>query len=119
VEHTRASGLAVDLEVDEPLPVLTPGLDLTAYRILQEALTNALRHSGARRSTVIVHRVGDHLVLSVGDDGVGLGQGSEAGGLGLVGVRERVALYGGTLDVAAGPAGGVMLTASLPLERDE
>ncbi len=96
-----------------PLP---PGVDLAAYRIAQEGLTNALRHSGATEVTVAVRHQPDGLHVEVCDNGRGL-QRTENPGHGLVGVRERVALYGGTVDVSNGPDSGVKLTATLPTGR--
>lgn len=100
VGEIRQAGLPVNLGVEgQPRP-LPPGVDLTAYRIVQEALTNTLRHAGPAHAEVIV-RYQDHaLELEILDDGPGPGDGGD-GGHGLVGMRERVALYGGTLE--AGP----------------
>jgi signal transduction histidine kinase len=102
LEEMRQAGLLVQLRVEgRPWP-LPPGADLAAYRIIQEALTNALRHAGPAQAEVIV-RYQDHAVeLEILDDGQGPHDGSDEGtGHGLVGMRERVALYGGTLQ--AGP----------------
>jgi signal transduction histidine kinase len=104
VSETRQAGLPVQLRVEGRPWRLPPGIDLTAYRIVQEALTNTLRHAGPARAEVTV-RYQDHAVeLEVLDDGRGAGPraAADAGsGQGLVGMRERVALYGGTLQ--AGP----------------
>ncbi|HSK27548.1 MAG TPA: sensor histidine kinase [Jiangellales bacterium] len=116
VTQVRASGLAVDVVVDGQRYELPPGVDLAAYRIVQEALTNALRHSGADRARVVLDYAPTRLGIVVEDDGAGLGS-VTTGGHGLVGVRERVALYDGTVDVGMGPAGGVRLTASLPVRE--
>ncbi len=97
----------------QPLP---PGVDLAAYRIAQEGLTNALRHSGATEVTVAVRHQPDVLRVEVRDNGRGLLR-TENPGHGLVGVRERVALYGGTIDVSNGSDSGVRLTATLPTGR--
>jgi signal transduction histidine kinase len=93
VDQVRAAGLPVTLTVEgEPRP-LPAGVDISGYRIVQEALTNALRHAHATQATVIV-RYGDPLELEISDDGVGGSPHAEAGH-GLVGMRERVSLYGG------------------------
>jgi signal transduction histidine kinase len=104
VEETRQAGLPVQLRVEgQPWP-LPPGADLAAYRIIQEALTNTLRHAGPAQAEVIV-RYQDHAVeLEILDNGQGPGPRDGADGKsghGLVGMRERIALYGGTLE--AGP----------------
>jgi len=104
------AGLPVEVSVQgDPVP-LSPGLDLTAYRVVQEGLTNALKHANASRASVCI-RFGEALQVSVRDDGRG---GEVQPGHGLRGMRERVALYGGTLS-AAPVDGGFLLTADLPL----
>ena len=116
VDRARAGGIDVRLVVEgDPLP-LPPGIDLAAYRIAQEGLTNALRHAGASEITVCVRHRPDALQLQVRDNGQGLRR-TRHPGHGLVGVRERVALYDGTVDVANDPGGGVTLTATLPTGR--
>jgi signal transduction histidine kinase len=112
VAGTRAAGLEVEVAVDgEPAP-LPPGVDLAAYRIVQEALTNALRHGRGRRALVRLRYEEAALELVVEDDGRG---GFPSGtGHGLVGMRERVALYGGTLDVGPCRGGGFRVRALLP-----
>jgi signal transduction histidine kinase len=101
--HLREAGLPVELQVDgEPKP-LAPGVDLSAYRIVQEALTNTLQHAGPARAHVIVRYRVDRIELEISDDGRGV-RGYRAGGHGLVGMRERAALVGG--DVVAETIGG-------------
>jgi len=113
VERARAGGLDVRLVVEgDPRP-LPPGIDLAAYRIAQEGLTNALRHAAASQVTVSVRHRPDALQVEVRDNGRGLRR-TEHPGHGLVGVRERVALYDGTVEVANETGGGVRLTATLP-----
>lgn len=111
------AGLPVDLRIEgEPRP-LSPGIDLAAYRIVQEALTNALRHAGPARAVVVIGYTDRGLSLRIEDNGRGNGggNGNVGGGNGLVGMRERARLYGGT--VTAGPGSeGFVVTASLPLE---
>jgi len=100
LEEMRQAGLPVQLRVEGAPGRLPPGVDLTAYRIVQEALTNTLRHAGPARAEVLVRYHEHALELEVLDDGRGANQREGAGGdsgHGLVGMRERVALYGGTL----------------------
>jgi signal transduction histidine kinase len=113
LEPARAGGLEVDLRVEgEPAP-LPPALDLTAYRVLQEGLTNVRRHAAARRVEVVLRYNRDAVGVEVVDDGGGPGSGS-GGGRGLAGIRERVALLGG--EFVAGPrARGFALKVTLPL----
>jgi signal transduction histidine kinase len=121
LEEMRQAGLPVQLRVEGRPWRLTPGIDLTAYRIVQEALTNTLRHAGPARAEVIV-RYQDHAVkLEVLDDGRRAGSpAADAGsGQGLVGMRERVALYGGRLQAgprAATAGAGYAVWARLPTD---
>lgn len=116
VDDVRAAGLPVKVEIrGEPFP-LPPGLDLSAYRIVQEGLTNALKHSRASQAEVDVDYSATELVLEVRDDGPG-GPSAEAGlGHGLVGVRERVKIFGGDMTAGAAQSGGFVLRARLPLD---
>jgi signal transduction histidine kinase len=116
VNDVRAAGLDVRLHIHGARATLPPGLDLSAYRILQEGLTNALKHARAHRADVDV-RFGDtDLLLEVRDDGRGGPSPNGGPGHGLVGVGERVKIYGG--DMWAGPSngGGFVLHARLPLD---
>jgi signal transduction histidine kinase len=114
VEQTGAAGLPVKLRVEGTVVPLSTGVSLTAYRLVQEGLTNALKHAQARQAEVLVRYGIDALEIIVSDDGHGEGPASE-GGHGLIGMRERVSVYGGEL--AAGPrrGGGFELRARLPL----
>lgn len=97
---------------------LSPGADLAAFRIAQEGLTNALRHAGATEVTVRVRYEPHGVEVAVTDDGQGLaGRDGSWAGHGLVGVRERVALYGGTVDLTESPDGGVRLVATIPVKE--
>lgn len=117
VASTRDAGLDVDLVVEgEPRP-LPPGVDLSAYRIVQEALTNALRHAGPASARVVVRYDDDELHLEVCDDGRGVVSTDGDGGHGLVGMRERVTLYGGELSTGNRPGGGFVVRARLPLSQ--
>jgi signal transduction histidine kinase len=114
----RAAGLDVRLHVQgEPLE-LPRSLDLSAYRIVQEGLTNALKHSGGRRAEVTVEYTPDALRLEVRDDGPGSFARSDGQGHGLIGVGERVKAYGGDMSAFVAAAGGFVLRAALPLERE-
>ncbi|MEV0288396.1 sensor histidine kinase [Kribbella sp. NPDC050820] len=115
-DDVRAAGLPVKLEIrGEPFP-LPPGLDLSAYRIVQEGLTNALKHSRASHAEVDVDYSATELLLEVRDDGPG-GPSAEAGlGHGLVGVRERVKIFGGDMTAGTARTGGFVLRARLPLD---
>jgi signal transduction histidine kinase len=116
------AGLRVDLTVAEAARDLPPGVELAAYRIVQEALTNARKHARAHRATVRLDVDRGSLHVVVTDDGAGAsakdgGRGGP-GGLGLVGMRERVAVYGGSLDVGPAPDGGFRVTATLPYDEE-
>ena len=114
VEQVRSAGVDVRVAVaGEPGPV-PPGVDLSAYRIVQEALTNVLKHAGpTARAEILVAYAHDHLRVSVRDDGVGRLAG-DPGGHGLAGIRERVAVVGGTVDAGPLEGGGFVVSASLP-----
>jgi signal transduction histidine kinase len=95
-----------------PLPV---GIELSAYRIAQEALTNALKHAGEAHATVRVCYRDDSLELEIIDDGASAAPRVASGGHGLVGMRERVALYGGRFDAGRRPSGGFGVRVLLPI----
>jgi signal transduction histidine kinase len=114
VERVRSAGLAVRLHVEGEPPALPRALDLSAYRIVQEALTNVLKHAGASKAEVVVRHRPDVLELEVRDDGRGPANGDGLGN-GLVGIRERVKLFDGEMKVGASNGGGFLLTASLRL----
>jgi len=116
-DRVGAAGLPVRLDVPTGTTV-PPGVGLTAYRIVQEALTNALKHAGAAHASVTVAQTGDTLHVSVRDDGVGLTGTGSTTARGIVGMRERVALYGGTLRVGRHPAGGFEVHATLPMTEE-
>jgi signal transduction histidine kinase len=115
VEQVREAGLPVALRIEGDPVQLPPGVDLTAYRVVQEALTNALKHSNATEADVLVRYRGSEVELVVMDDGRGVTSG-DGGGHGLVGMRERVAVYGGDLVAGARAEGGYLLRARLPVE---
>ena len=112
VAQVREAGLPVEMRVEGEEIALPAGIDLSAYRIVQEALTNALKHAGPARAWVVVRYGADEVEVEVANDGVSNGG---SGGYGLIGMRERVALYGG--DLTAGPrdGGGFTISARLPV----
>jgi len=115
VGQVRDAGLPVELQVEGEARELPVGLELSAYRIVQEALTNALKHAGDARATVRVRYTDDSLELEVVDDGAGAQGQVASGGHGLVGMRERVALYGGRFEAGRRPAGGFTVRVLLPI----
>jgi signal transduction histidine kinase len=111
----RDAGLTVDVQTEGEATPLPPGLDLTAYRLIQEGLTNALKHAHAGSVVVRLRYGPDCLALSVRDDGRGPDPGAVPGN-GLLGMRERVSVYGGSLSAGAADGGGFELAAQLPVE---
>lgn len=117
-EQVRASGLPVEIErVGDPVE-LRPGVDLSAYRIVQEALTNALKHAGAARARVVVRFGERDLELEILDDGPG-GANGPGSGHGLIGIRERVAVVGGEVQTGPRVEGGFAVTARLPYAEEQ
>jgi signal transduction histidine kinase len=114
ITHARETGLEVDLRVEGEPVQLPAGVDLTAYRLVQEGLTNALKHARAQHAEVLVRYTDGHVELIVSDDGGGVGS-DETGGHGLVGMRERVSVYGGEFDAGPRAEGGYRLRARLPV----
>ncbi len=115
-KDVRAAGLDVRLHREGEPVELPRSLDLSAYRIVQEGLTNALKHSGGRRADVTVEFAADQLRLEVRDDGPGGFAQSDGLGHGLIGIGERVKAYGGDMSAFVPTSGGFVLRASLPLE---
>jgi signal transduction histidine kinase len=141
VERVSAAGLRVELHSSLPPGGLPPGLDLAVYRVVQEGLTNVLRHAAGAPTVVRISGRLEQLVITVSDDGTGAesawasGHGAESAwasghggaesawasghgaepGRGLLGLRERVALYGGAVDAGPRPGGGWRLRATMPL----
>jgi signal transduction histidine kinase len=117
-EEFRRSGLPVDLDLDGRTEGLPPGVDLSVYRIVEEGLTNALKHARGARTHVRFRRLCDEVAVDVTNEGGSNALAWGSGGHGLIGLRERVAVFGGTL--AAGPTadGGFTLHARLPAEED-
>jgi signal transduction histidine kinase len=115
VGQLRAAGLPVDLCVEGDPRELPVGIELSAYRIVQEALTNALKHAGNATASVNIRYGSDSLELEIADDGAEGSTPVASGGHGLLGMRERVALYGGRLDAGRRPGGGFAVRVLLPI----
>ena len=114
IEQARSGGLTVDLQVEGEVRPLPAGLDLTAYRIVQEALTNVRRHAHATRVDVLLRYGDDAVEIEVRDDGRGSPE--VASGHGVVGMRERAALYGGRLETTTAAGAGFIVRAWLPVQ---
>jgi signal transduction histidine kinase len=115
-EVARA-GVRVEVRIEGTPAELPAGLELSAYRIVQEALTNVVRHAGPATARVAVRHAPDRVAVEVVDDGRGGDPGGGHGGHGIAGMRERAALYGGTLEAGPRPGGGFRVAASLPLDE--
>jgi signal transduction histidine kinase len=114
-ERVRAGGVAVHEDVEPGLPALPPVVDAAAYRILQESLTNVLRHAGAGAVRIRIGRVERTLVLNVTDTGGSGQQGTPGSGLGIRGMRAQAEALGGSLHAGPCPGGGFAVAARLPL----
>lgn len=110
----RSAGLIVTVEAPDPMPALPPGVELAAFRIADEAITNVVSHARAARCVVRVS-VGDQVTISVSDDGVGLPERTRADGVGLASMQRRAADLCGVVSITAGPLGGTTVAATLPL----
>jgi signal transduction histidine kinase len=118
VEDVSRAGLPVRLFLEGDSRPLPRAIDLSAYRIVQEGLTNALKHARASHAYVTVRYRPDDVQLQVADDGNGPAT-TNGKGHGLVGIRERVTIYGGQMSAGRAPAGGFVLTARLPIDREQ
>jgi signal transduction histidine kinase len=118
LEEVGRAGLPVELHVDGEPIALPRGVDLSAYRIVQEGLTNALKHAHATTADVTVRYRPEQLEIEVRDDGLGSAT-TDGLGHGLVGVRERVKIYGGEMSAGAAAEGGFVLSTRLPFDEDE
>jgi signal transduction histidine kinase len=114
IDEARAAGVPAEFRVEGPPVAISSGLEMTLYRIVQEALTNVVRHARSAPTEVVLRYGPDNVELSVRDGGPGPSAGN-SGGHGLIGMRERVAVYGGSLDAGPGSEGGFALRARLPL----
>ncbi len=117
IETVRAAGLLVELVEDGDVRPVAPGPGLAAYRIVQEALTNTLKHAGAQHVVLTMDYGAEQLRIEVRDDGRRAHQAAGHGGHGLAGMRERAAVYGGVLEAGPEHGGGYAVRASLPIER--
>lgn len=119
VDQVRAAGLPVDVTTTGVVDGLPPGVDLAAYRIVQEALTNALKHAGTPTAVEVIRQHG-HVHVEVRNTGPARPRNGRRGsaGHGLIGMRERVQLYGGTFDARPSPDGGFVVRAALPVGAD-
>ena len=118
VAEARAAGTPIDLALPDPLPAVSDGVALTAYRVVQEALSNVRKHAGPDANATVRMRLEegeDRLVLEVADDGRGAAAPYDGRGLGLTGMRERVTAHDGTLEAGPGPGGGFVVCARIPL----
>jgi signal transduction histidine kinase len=115
VRSLRGAGLPIELRIEGEPAALPPGVDVSAFRIIQEALTNALKHAGPARASVTLRYSPVDVELEIIDDGAGDGNGGGSGH-GLAGIRERVAVYGGEVQSGQLPEGGYAVRARLPLE---
>ncbi|MEU4117926.1 sensor histidine kinase [Kitasatospora sp. NPDC028055] len=117
VEGVRRAGLPVELTVRGERRPVPPGVELAAYRVVQEALTNTVKHAGGADAAVTVDYAADHLTVEVTDTGGRpTGAAATGNGRGLLGLRERLAVHGGTLHTGPRPRGGYRVKASIPLE---
>jgi signal transduction histidine kinase len=119
IARVEESGVAVDLTVDRPPCELPTGVSLSAYRIVQEALTNVLRHAGTAHASVAITYEPGTIGIEVSDDGRGLAAaslGTNGSGHGIAGMHERVAVYGGSLHTGPRPGGGFIVRARIPYE---
>ena len=114
IEQMRTSGLPIELRIEGEPVHLPAGIDLSAYRIVQEALTNVVKHAGDAAAEVAIRYEAHALELDVVDDGRGRAMSLNGSGHGLIGMRERVALYGGTLKTGKRDSGGYAVRARLP-----
>jgi signal transduction histidine kinase len=116
VARSAQAGVEVRVRRQGEQAALPPDIDLSAFRIVQEAITNVIRHAGAGHCDVGIHQDGDTLAIEVADDGTSAGSGlGTGGGNGLTGMRERVSLLGGEFAAGPRPDGGFLVTARIPL----
>jgi len=114
VRDVASAGLHAEVHVEGTRTELPPGVDFTAYRIVQEALTNVLKHAGRATATVIIGYEGTALRLEILDDGRAVNGRATPGGHGLIGMRERVGVYGGSFEAGPRTGGGFRVAARLP-----
>jgi signal transduction histidine kinase len=117
VEDARLAGVPARLEVEGERRALPPAIDLAAYRVVQEGLTNVRKHAGPAETTVLLRYAPGAVHVEVRNAAGRIAANGDGGGLGLVGIRERVRIFGGDVDAAPEPGGGFALRARLPLEE--
>jgi signal transduction histidine kinase len=115
LDHARIAGAQISLTVEGPTREIPAGVDLAAYRIVQEAVTNVLKHAQPPRATVRIGYEVDALAIEILDDGVASATTGDGTGRGLTGLHERVTLYGGALQVGPRPGAGYAVSARLPV----
>ena len=113
-DDARAAGMDVETSLPQDPPDVPDGVALTAYRVVQEALTNVRKHAGPGARVELSVAVGDEVRIDVADDGRGAAAAVDGDGLGLVGMRERVTVHGGTLEAGPRPGGGYLVSARIP-----
>lgn len=116
IAEVQNAGLPVTLHVEGERPAMPVGIDLSAYRIVQEGLANALRHANCAHADVTVRYAGDGIEVEIADDGSAVNGSGRSEGESLAGMRERVALYGGKLETGPRAGGGYVVRAQLPVE---
>jgi signal transduction histidine kinase len=117
LEQVRAAGLEDELEIVGEQPDLPPAVELSAYRIVQEALTNTLRHAAAEHATVTLRFDPEAVSVDVLDDGTAPPSAGGGNGRGLIGMRERVTTFGGQLEAGPDDGGGFRVSARLPVAQ--
>lgn len=122
ISRTNAAGLATSMQIEGRPTAVSSGLSLCAYRVVQEALTNTIKHATASTAHVALRWGDGALMIDVSDNGRGapiMAAGATHSGHGIVGMRERVALHGGSVEVGPTPEGGFAVRASFPLAQDD
>jgi signal transduction histidine kinase len=117
IEGIGATGPEIELQLYGDISALPPGADLTAFRVVQEALTNVVKHANCARARVVINRSPTLLRVEVVDDGNGAASSLSSGGQGLIGMRERVEMFGGEFEAGSLPEGGFRVGARIPLEQ--
>ncbi len=120
VDNVRAAGLPITLSLSGEMSAMAPAVQLAVYRIVQEALTNALKHAPGASTEVVVKATTDEVTIDVTDAGTEQAPtGGDVGGHGLVGMRERIELFGGSIVAGPRPGGGFSVHAQLPIEEPQ